>query len=91
RVNLLLISSSTSLDAVEVTASALKNSKDYFGAATAFSSKDIKSLPVNGRNFTTLTDLSPLSTGGSLSGQLGSSTNFTIDGMNAKNPTSAGS
>lgn len=90
RVTIKLISSSTSLDVVEVTASSLKNSKDYFGAATAFSSKDIKSLPVNGRNFTTLTDLSPLAAGGSLSGQLGSSTNFTIDGMNAKNPTSAG-
>jgi hypothetical protein len=36
-------------------------------------------------------DLSPLSRGGSISGQLASSTNYTIDGMNAKNPTSAGS
>ncbi len=31
-----------------------------------------------------------LSRGGNLSGQLGSGTNYTIDGMNAKNPTSAG-
>ncbi|WP_164111562.1 MULTISPECIES: TonB-dependent receptor [Sphingobacterium] len=90
-VNVALISSSRMLDVVEVKANALQNTKDYLGAATAFSSKDIRSLPVNGRNFTSLTDLSPLSSGGSISGQLGSSTNFTIDGMNAKNPTSAGS
>lgn len=91
RVNIQILSKTVSLDAIEVKASGLKNSKDYFGAATAFSSKDISSLPVNGRNFTSLTDLSPLARGGSISGQLGSSTNFTIDGMNAKNPTSAGS
>lgn len=91
RVSIKMIAASTNIDAIEVTGNALKNSKDYFGAATAFSSKDINSLPVNGRNFSTLTDLSPLAAGGSLSGQLGSSTNFTIDGMNAKNPTSAGS
>src|SRR5690606_2347299 len=82
---------SQALDAVEVNAAGLKNTRDYLGAATAFSSQDIKTLPVNGRNFTSLTDLSPLARGGSLSGQLGSGTNFTIDGMNAKNPTSAGS
>ncbi|MFZ4863412.1 carboxypeptidase regulatory-like domain-containing protein [Sphingobacterium sp. Mn56C] len=91
RVNIDLVASTAYLDAVEVKASALKNTKDYLGAATAFSSQTIRSLPVNGRNFTSLTDLSPLAKGGSISGQLGSSTNFTIDGMNAKNPTSAGS
>lgn len=90
QVDIELISSSQSLDAVEVNAASLRNTKDYLGAATAFSSRDIRSLPVNGRNFTSLTDLSPLAKGGSISGQLGSSTNFTIDGMNAKNPTSAG-
>ena len=91
QVNIEVLSNALSLDAVEITESGLKNSKDYLGAATTFSSQSIKSLPVNGRNFTSLTDLSPLALGGSISGQLGSSTNFTIDGMNAKNPTSAGS
>ena len=91
RVKIEMISNDNVIDAVEVTGTSLKNSKDYYGAATAFSSKDINSLPVNGRNFTSLTDLSPLASGSSISGQLGSSTNFTIDGMNAKNPTSAGS
>ncbi|PRD52104.1 TonB-dependent receptor [Sphingobacterium gobiense] len=91
QINVQIVPNRHALDAVEITASGLKNTRDYLGAATAFSSQDIKSLPVNGRNFTSLTDLSPLARGGSISGQLGSSTNFTIDGMNAKNPTSAGS
>jgi len=70
----------------------LKNKIGNLGAATAVTAKNIGILPVNGRNFTSLTELSPLSgKGGNLSGQLGSSTNFTIDGMTAKNPTSAGS
>lgn len=90
QVNIQLLPVARSLDAVEISAFGLKNTKDYLGAATAFSSKDINTLPVNGRNFTVLTDLSPLTSGGSISGQLGSSTNFTIDGMNAKNPTSSG-
>lgn len=70
----------------------LKNKIGNLGDATAITAKNIGILPVNGRNFTNLTELSPLSgKGGNLSGQLGSSTNFTIDGMIAKNPTSAGS
>ncbi|MDL1912961.1 MAG: TonB-dependent receptor [Bergeyella sp.] len=70
----------------------LKNKIGNLGSATAISAKNINILPVNGRNFTNLTELSPLSgKNGNLSGQLGSSTNFTIDGMTAKNPTSAGS
>ncbi|HVG15297.1 MAG TPA: carboxypeptidase regulatory-like domain-containing protein, partial [Chitinophagaceae bacterium] len=79
------------LQVIQVVASGLKNKIEYIGAATAISAGTMTRLPVNGRNFTTLMDLSPLSRGGSIGGQLGSSTNYTIDGMNAKNPTSAGS
>ncbi|KAA6436979.1 TonB-dependent receptor [Dyadobacter flavalbus] len=79
------------LEVVQVVASGIKNKIENIGASTAISAKDITRLPVNGRNFTSLMDLSPLSRGGNISGQLGSSTNYTIDGMNAKNPTSAGS
>jgi hypothetical protein len=69
----------------------LKNKIGNLGAATAITTKNIGILPVNGRNFANLAELSPLSgKNGSISGQLGSSTNFTIDGMTAKNPTSAG-
>jgi hypothetical protein len=90
-VNIIMQERIETLAVIEVVASGLKNKTENLGAATAVSAKIINKLPVNGRNFTTLIDLSPLSRGGSISGQLGSSTNFTIDGMNAKNPTSAGS
>jgi Carboxypeptidase regulatory-like domain len=90
RVNVQLKVSGQTLDAVEVSASALKNQVGNFGAATSVTARDIAKLPVNGRNFTTLIDLSPLSRGNTISGQLASSTNFTIDGMTAKNPTSGG-
>ncbi|GAB3989932.1 TonB-dependent receptor [Spirosoma daeguense] len=91
RVNLTMQETDQTLEVVQVVASGLKNKIENLGAATAISAKSIQALPVNGRNFTSLMDLSPLSRGGNLSGQLGSSTNYTIDGMNAKNPTSAGS
>ena len=90
RLSLPMQENSQTLEVVQVVASGLKNKVDNLGAATAISARSIAALPVNGRNFTTLTDLSPLSRGGSISGQLGSSTNYTIDGMTAKNPTSAG-
>jgi hypothetical protein len=89
-VSLQLKASAQALDAVVVSASALQNQVDNFGAATSVTARDIAKLPVNGRNFTTLIDLSPLSRGGNIAGQLASSTNFTIDGMTAKNPTSGG-
>lgn len=91
KVNINMQSSAQTLEAVQVVASGLRNKVQNFGASTEISAKTITKLPVNGRNFTTLMDLSPLSRGGNIAGQLGSSTNYTIDGMNAKNPTSAGS
>ncbi len=91
RVDFVMEDRTEQLSIVDVTALGMKNKIENLGAATAVSAKDIAKLPVNGRNFTSLMELSPLSSGGSLAGQLGSSTNYTIDGMNAKNPTSAGS
>ncbi|WP_131538495.1 TonB-dependent receptor [Pedobacter nototheniae] len=91
RVNIAMQEASQNLDAVQVVASGLRNKVQNFGASTEISAKTMNQLPVNGRNFSNLMDLSPLSRGGSIAGQLGSSTNYTIDGMNAKNPTSAGS
>ncbi len=91
RLNLTMQEDGQALEVVQVVASGLKNKTEYLGAATTISARSIAALPVNGRNFTSLTDLSPLSRGTNLSGQLGSSTNFTIDGTTAKNPTSAGS
>lgn len=91
KVNISMQTSAQTLEAVQVVASGMRNKVQNFGASTEISAKAITKLPVNGRNFTTLMDLSPLSRGGNIAGQLGSSTNYTIDGMNAKNPTSAGS
>jgi len=90
RVDVPLKVSEQTLDAVVVNASALQNQVNNFGAATSVTARDIAKLPVNGRNFTSLIDLSPLSRGTNIAGQLASSTNFTIDGMTAKNPTSGG-
>ncbi|WP_153798455.1 TonB-dependent receptor [Foetidibacter luteolus] len=78
------------ITAVTVTASRTMGKVENLGAATTVSSRLMTRMPVNGRNFTSLMDLSPLSRGGNISGQLGSSTGYTIDGMTAKNPTSAG-
>lgn len=89
-VDLYLGVEETALDEIVIEGNSLKNKKEALGAATLFSARTIQNLPVNGRNFATLTDLSPLAKGGSIAGQLGSSTNFTIDGMTAKNPVSAG-
>ncbi|MEO6546360.1 MAG: carboxypeptidase regulatory-like domain-containing protein [Ferruginibacter sp.] len=91
KVEIIMEVTQTTLQVVQVVGSGLKNKIENIGAATAISARTMTKLPVNGRNFTTLMDLSPLSRGGNIAGQLGSSTNYTIDGMNAKNPTSAGS
>jgi hypothetical protein len=90
-VNVNMQEASQNLQSVEVNASGLKNKVQNFGASTEISAKTMNQLPVNGRNFTNLMDLSPLSRGSGIAGQLASSTNYTIDGMSAKNPTSSGS
>ncbi|ETZ19470.1 TonB-dependent receptor [Pedobacter sp. V48] len=91
KINITMQDAVENLAVVEIVGSGLKNKTENLGAATTITARDIEKLPVNGRNFTNLMDLSPLSRGGTISGQLGSSTNYTIDGMTAKNPTSAGS
>lgn len=91
RANVMLQESAQNLETVQILGSGLQNKVQNFGASTEISAKTMNQLPVNGRNFSNLMDLSPLSRGGGISGQLGSSTNYTIDGMSAKNPTSAGS
>lgn len=90
RVNFTMTETATELRAIEVVANSLKKNVDNEGASTTVSAQDIQKLPVNGRNFTSLIDLSPLSNGMNLSGQLASSTGFNIDGMSSKNPISGG-
>lgn len=91
RANVNMQTAAQTLQAVQINGNGLRNKSEQFGASTEISSKTMNQLPINGRNFSSLTDLSPLAGNGGISGQLGSSTNFTIDGMTAKNPTSAGS
>lgn len=90
RLDVQLQTSTTELDAVVVNGSSMQNNIPNLGASTAVNAQNISKLPVLGRNFTTLIDLSPLSRGGSLSGQLATSTNFTVDGMTARNATFGG-
>ncbi|MHA4740281.1 TonB-dependent receptor [Dyadobacter sp. MSC1_007] len=91
RLNFSLEASSNELQAVDIVANSLKNTVVTLGASTPVTAKDIARLPVNGRNFTTLIDLSPLSNGNSLGGQLGSSTNYTLDGMTSRGTVAGGS
>lgn len=91
RLNFSLEASATELQAVEIVANSLKNTVETLGASTPITARDIARLPVNGRNFTSLIDLSPLSNGSSLGGQLASSTNFTIDGMSSRGTIAGGS
>jgi hypothetical protein len=58
------------LNVVEITSATLRNKIENIGSSTAVTAKDIAKLPVNGRNFSSLADLSPLSSGSSLGGQL---------------------
>ncbi|KAA6440863.1 TonB-dependent receptor [Dyadobacter flavalbus] len=91
RLNFALETDATELQAVDIKASSLKNTVMTLGSSTPISARDIGRLPVNGRNFTSLIDLSPLSNGSSLGGQLASSTNYTIDGMTSRGTIAGGS
>lgn len=90
RLNFTLKEVTINIDVVEITANSMNNTIRNLGASTAVTSRDLERLPVNGRNFTSLIDLSPLSSGGNLSGQIGSSTNFSVDGMTSRGPLSGG-
>ncbi len=91
QVDFELQSNTNEMQSVEVVANPLKNTIKTLGSATHISARDLAKMPVNGRNFTSLIDLSPLSNGSSLGGQLASSTNYTIDGMTARGTTAGGS
>lgn len=90
RVDFKMTEDAQEIKEVDVVANSLKKGVDTEGSSTTISVGDLSKLPVNGRNFTNLMDLSPLSNGTQLSGQLASSTGFNIDGMSSKNPISGG-
>lgn len=91
RLDFVLSDEAQELSEVSVVANSIANSIDRLGSSTAVSAKDMATLPVNGRNFNSLVDLSPVSNGNNLLGQLFSSTNYTIDGMTNRSPLSSGS
>lgn len=74
------------LQDVIVIANSMRNKTRTMGEATSITQKDMETMPMNGRNFSALTDLSPMSNGENLNGQIASSTGYAIDGMNARSP-----
>ena len=78
------------IDEVVVQGQGLHNRIKALGASTAITATELKKMPVNGRNFSSLIDLSPVSRGANLAGQRASSTNFTVDGMNARSTIAGG-
>ncbi len=89
-VDFALTSSSNDLQEVVIQGSNLKNAIKTLGASTAVTDRELTKLPVNGRNFSSLIDLSPVSNGSSLAGQLASSTNYTVDGMTSRSTIAGG-
>ena len=87
RIDGKLLPSNTQLSEVVVSANSFVNKETArAGAAIAVTSLQMKQLPMEGRNFTALTALSPLQgKNGSFGGQRISSTNVTMDGVNARN------
>lgn len=87
RIDATLKPGNTELAEVIVSANSFVNKEtERAGAAIAVTSLQMKQLPMEGRNFTALTALSPLQgKDGSFSGQRSSSTNVTLDGVNARN------
>lgn len=90
KIDFTLEESTLLIDEITVTANPLAVTIEKMGARTSVTSRDMSTLPVNGRNFTSLIDISPVSRGSNLLGQLFSSTNYTIDGMTNRSPLSSG-
>src|SRR5690606_1451842 len=89
-VNFQLTNESNTIDEIVVQGQGLQNKIRSLGASTAITANELKNMPVNGRNFSSLIDLSPMSTGTNLAGQRASSTNFTVDGMNSRSTVAGG-
>jgi Carboxypeptidase regulatory-like domain len=85
-----LTDNATQLQEVTVTESALKNRVTRLGSSLGITAGNIAKLPISNRSFTSLLSLSPLSNGGSIGGQLPSSTNYLIDGASARNNLTSG-
>ena len=91
-IDFTLSEAASQLEEIIITDQDLRSRIQREGNAVAINAARIKQLPIEGRNFTGLTSLSPLQGGGSinLGGQRRTSTNVTLDGVNARNQLTAG-
>lgn len=89
-VDFALQEQAASLQEVVVKANTVTSRIDRYGASTAISARMIQQLPTQNRNFNNLSALAPTTNGGSVSGQLPSSTNYQIDGVSARNNLTSG-
>jgi len=80
----------TQLEEVVVKRNLVNSRIDRLGASTAISAKTIQQIPAQNRNFTNLAALAPTTNGSSISGQRASSSNYTIDGLSARNNLTSG-
>ncbi len=83
-------SSDMAIDEVVVNNENFQKKTERIGAVTSVTAQTIQTMPVNGRDFTALSDLSPLTSGNSLAGQIATATNYSLDGMSATGTTSGG-
>ncbi|MGD1889585.1 MAG: carboxypeptidase regulatory-like domain-containing protein, partial [Cyclobacteriaceae bacterium] len=92
KINFFLREAAEELEEIVISDQSLRSRMQREGNATSIRATQIKKLPNEGRNFTNLTSLSPLQGGGSinLGGQRRTSTNITVDGVNARNQLTAG-
>ncbi len=92
KVDFFLRQTATELEEITISGQSLRSRIQREGNATEINANEIKKLPIEGRNFTGLTSLSPLQGAGSinLGGQRRTSTNITLDGVNARNQLTAG-
>ncbi|GGE94709.1 TonB-dependent receptor [Hymenobacter cavernae] len=81
---------SVGLKEVVVRGNALNSRIDRLGSSTAITDQAIRQIPTLNRSFTNLASLAPTSNGGSVGGQLPSSTNYLIDGVSARNNLTSG-
>ncbi|OOQ57919.1 hypothetical protein BC343_13445 [Mucilaginibacter pedocola] len=81
---------STELNEVVIKSNSLSSRNDRLGGSTSITARTIQQIPALNRNFTNLISLAPTSNGGSVGGQLPSSTNYVIDGASARNNLTSG-
>ncbi len=85
-LNFQLQEEATQLQEIQILGNSFADNVNGLGAVTQVNASQIKSLPLEGRNFSNLVRLSPLYGAGSLGGQRSGSMNITVDGGNFRSP-----